>query len=235
MEKCGWVCDHFQDGRVTPNHGPTRGTWFLEDPAAGCDWPGSRPHLEGEELWEGGAYWSIRSTEGEWRRNYEHTRQQCKHTHTSKYTDTNSNTHIAHAHSNAHLPQELGSSGSHFYDATSQPLTLHHRRHRGQTVSLHQSACNPRRCRTLSWGYNDSQAIVTATTHGSASGIYHEADQEAEENSRARNWINWFLRLFVNKCNISGIDVKVCWRWASMQTEQQTVRRNYFCVTIQYY
>lgn len=84
-----------------PNHGPTRGTWFLEDPAAGCDWPGSHPHLEGAELWEGGAYWSIRSKEGEWRRKYEHTvhthththGQQCKRTHTSKYTHTHIQTH----------------------------------------------------------------------------------------------------------------------------------------------
>lgn len=102
IEKYRWVCDHFQDGRVSPNHGPTRGTWFLEDPAAGCDWPGSHPHLEGVELWEGGAYWSIRSTEGEWRRKYEHTRQQCKHTHTSKYTHINSNAHIAPTHTQTH-------------------------------------------------------------------------------------------------------------------------------------
>lgn len=112
------------------------------------------------------------------KKKYEHTRQQCKHTHMSKYTETNSKTH---------LPQELGPSRSHFYDATSQPLTLHHRRHRGQTVSLHQPACHPRGCRTLSWWYDDSQAIVTATTHGPAPGIYHEADQEAEEKGPVRN------------------------------------------------
>lgn len=48
----------------SPNHSPTRGTWFLVDPAARCDWRGSRPHLEGEEPWEGGVYWSTRSRKG---------------------------------------------------------------------------------------------------------------------------------------------------------------------------
>lgn len=208
VEKFGWVCDHFQNGRVSPNHGPTRGTWFLEDPAAGCDWPGSHPHLEGAELWEGGAYWSMRSTEGEWRRKYEHTTQQCKHTHTSKNTHTNSNTHTVHTHSITHLPQELGSSGSHFNDATSQPLTFHHRRHRGQTVSLHQPACHPRGCRTLSWWHNDSQAVVTAATHGPAPGIYHEANQEAAEKGQARYQINCILRWVINNFNTLGTEIK---------------------------
>ena len=40
----------FQGGPMSPSHDPTRGTWFLEDPAAGCDWPGSHPHSEGVEL-----------------------------------------------------------------------------------------------------------------------------------------------------------------------------------------
>lgn len=48
----------------SPNRSPTRGTWFLVDPAARCDWRGSRPHLEGEEPWEGGVYWSTRSRKG---------------------------------------------------------------------------------------------------------------------------------------------------------------------------
>lgn len=49
---------------------------------------------------------------------------------------------------------------------------------------------------------------MTATTHGTAPGIYHEADQEAEGKGQARNHINWFLRLVGHKCNISGTDVK---------------------------
>lgn len=104
------------------------------------------------------------------------TLTQAIHTHKIKHTDI--------AHTNTNSPQELGSSGSHFNDASSQPLALHHRWHRGQAVSLHQPACHPRGCRTLSWWHNDSQAVVTATTHGSAPGIYHEADQEAEEKVR---------------------------------------------------
>lgn len=35
----------------------------------------------------------------------------------------------ANTHKHRYLPQELGSRGSYFYDATSKPLTLHHRRH----------------------------------------------------------------------------------------------------------
>lgn len=79
-----------------------------------------------------------------------------------------------------HVPQELSSCGPHFYDATSKPLPLHHGGHRGQTVSLHQPACDPCGCRTLSWGYNDPQSVVTTTAHRTASGVHHEADQEAE-------------------------------------------------------
>lgn len=88
-----------------------------------------------------------------------------------------------HTHTQPNLPQELGSSGSHFYNATSQPFTLYHRWHRGQTMPLHQPASHPCRGRALSWWDNNSQTIVTATTHSSTSGIYHKADQEAKEKA----------------------------------------------------
>lgn len=48
-------------------------------------------------------------------------------------------------------------------------------------MPLHQSAGHSRRGGALPWRHYDSQAIVAATTHGSASGIYHETDQEAEK------------------------------------------------------
>lgn len=152
----------------SPKHGPTRGTWFLVDPTAGYDWPDSRPHLEGAELWEGGVYWSVRSTKGEWRRNM-------------NTPDSNLCTSLWQGQGNPLLPQELGSSGTHFDDASCQTLTLHHRRHGSQAVPLHQPARYPRGCGALSRWYDDSQTVVTATAHGSTPCIHHEADQEAEE------------------------------------------------------
>lgn len=61
-----------------------------------------------------------------------------------------------HTQSNPHLPKKLSPRGSHFNDASSQPLTLHHRGHGGKTVSLHQPTRHSCRCRTLSRWYNDS-------------------------------------------------------------------------------
>lgn len=89
-----------------------------------------------------------------------------------------------HTGKKIHVPQKLGSSRSHFDDATRQALTFHHRRHGGQTVPLHQSARHPRGCGTLPWRHYDSQAVVAATAHSSAPGIYHETDQEAEKRDQ---------------------------------------------------
>lgn len=162
----------------SPNHSPTRGTWFLVDPAARCDWRGSRPHLEGEEPWEGGVYWSTRSRKG--------GGEEKLWTHRFVTTVTWSNTHWRKK--KIHVPQKLGSSRSHLDDATRQPLTFHHRRHGGQTVPLYQPARHPRGSGTLPWRHDDSQAIVTAAAHGSAPGIYHETDQEAEKKGSNRTW-----------------------------------------------
>lgn len=93
--------------------------------------------------------------------------------------DSNLGTSISKTRPTKGLPQELGSSRTHFNDASGQTLTLHHRRHRSQAVSLHQPARYARGCRALSWWYDDSQTIVTATTHGSPPCINHETDQEA--------------------------------------------------------
>lgn len=90
------------------------------------------------------------------------------------------------------LPQELGSRRAHFNDASGQTLTLHHRRHGRQTVPLHQPAGYPGGCRALSGRHDDPQAIVTAAAHGSAPGIDHEADQEAEQQEE-REVIGIFL------------------------------------------
>lgn len=77
------------------------------------------------------------------------------------------------------LPKELGSWRPNLYEPACQALTLNHRRHGGQAVPLHQSAGHACRGATLPGGDDDAQAIVPATTHGSAPGIHHKADQEA--------------------------------------------------------
>lgn len=164
MEKCGGTCD--QDSRLTGCPPPTvlpeeLGSWWtqLQDTTDQALTLIQRGWSCGEvELTN--PYAAERSEE-----EIMNTPHICVCTHQQ-----------IHTHSNTHLPQELCSGGSYFNDAASQPLALHHRGHRGQTVSLHQPARHPCRCRTLPWWYNDSQAIVTATTHGPTPGIYHEAD-----------------------------------------------------------
>lgn len=74
---------------------------------------------------------------------------------------------------------------------------------------------------------------MTATTHGPAPGIYHEADQEAEEEGPARCQINCFLRLVVNKCNTSAQMLNLL--TMSLHADNIKVRRNHFNDPIQYW
>lgn len=78
------------------------------------------------------------------------------------------------------LPKELGSRGSHLDEPAGQTLPLNHRGHGGQTVPLHQSARHSRRGAALPRRDDDAEAVVSTAAHGSAPGVYHEADQEAE-------------------------------------------------------
>lgn len=78
------------------------------------------------------------------------------------------------------LPEELGSRGPHLDEPAGQALALNHRGHGGQAVPLHQPARHPRGSAALPGRDDDAQAVVPATAHGSAPGIHHEADQEAE-------------------------------------------------------
>lgn len=191
----------------SPNHSPTRGTWFLVDPAARCDWRGSRPHLEGEEPWEGGVYWSTRSRKGG-RRKVMNT-PLCNYSHMIQHTRAKK----------IHVPQKLGSSRSNFDDATRQALTFHHRRHGGQTVPLHQSARHPRGCGTLPWRHYDSQAVVAAAAHSSAPGIYHETDQEAvkrvQQNMKSSGFNIIYEQLSFVQCGF------LC---SIMQTKRRTLQ-----------
>jgi len=79
------------------------------------------------------------------------------------------------------LPKELGSGGPHLDEPAGQALAFHHRGHGGQTVPLHQAACHPRGSAALPGRDDDAETVVPATTHGPAPGIYHEADQEADQ------------------------------------------------------
>lgn len=78
------------------------------------------------------------------------------------------------------LPEELSSRGAHFDEPAGQALALYHGGHRGQTVPLYQAAGHACRGAALPGWYDDAQAVMPAATHGPASGVHHEANQEAE-------------------------------------------------------
>lgn len=82
------------------------------------------------------------------------------------------------------LPEELSSSWTDLHQAAGQPFAFHHRRGRGQFVSLRQPTGDPGGGRALPRGDDDAHAVVTTSSHGATPGVYHEADQEPAESKR---------------------------------------------------
>lgn len=82
------------------------------------------------------------------------------------------------------LPKELSPRGSHFDEAAGQPFSLHHGRHGGQPVALHQAARHARRRRALARGDDDAQPVVPAAPHGTAASVHHETHQEAAKSGQ---------------------------------------------------
>lgn len=63
------------------------------------------------------------------------------------------------------LPEELSSSRTNFHQPAGQPFPLHHRRGRGQFVSLRQPAGNPGGRRALPGRYDDAHTVVATSSH----------------------------------------------------------------------
>lgn len=90
------------------------------------------------------------------------------------------------------LPKELSSRRSHFNEAAGQAFSFHHGRHGCQSMAFHQAAGDSRRCGAFPRWDNDPKSVVSASSHGTTTGIHHKTDQETE---------NWKSRLGVLQRN----------------------------------
>lgn len=90
------------------------------------------------------------------------------------------------------LPKELCSGRSHFNEAAGQAFSFHHGRHRCQSMAFHQAAGDSRWRRAFPRWDNDPKPVVSASSHGTTTGIHHKTDQETE---------NWKRRLGVLQRN----------------------------------
>ena len=86
-------------------------------------------------------------------------------------------------------PEELHTGRTQRDDAAGQPLPLHQRRRRGQFLRFDQAAGDTCGCGAGSRRDDNSQAVVSAASHGAASSIHHETHQEAESQTVTR-WFN---------------------------------------------
>lgn len=78
------------------------------------------------------------------------------------------------------LPKELCSGRSHFNEAAGQAFSFHHGRHRCQSMAFHQAAGDSRWRRAFPRWDNDPKPVVSASSHGTTTGIHHKTDQETE-------------------------------------------------------
>lgn len=79
------------------------------------------------------------------------------------------------------LPQKLSPRWAHLHQPARQPLSLHHGWQGCQLVSLDQTARDTCwRSALARWDY-DAHAIVATSSHGTATGVHHEAHQKPVE------------------------------------------------------